>query len=108
MCLAGLPVGGKEEGVKMTECCICGDQFTGWGNNPEPFKGERCCNACNDSFVIPTRMCLGRGFADENILMLIQTIAELGAAMRQINVDSRRGTIHEIRGTDGQRSTQES
>lgn len=32
------------------ECCICGDDFFGWGNNPWPIvKDEisRCCDDCN-------------------------------------------------------------
>lgn len=72
----------------LKTCCICNDTFTGWGNNPEPFKGQTCCDDCNDRFVVPTRMCLGRGFNDESILMLLQTVAELGRVMRQITKDS--------------------
>jgi len=38
-------------------CCICGEECTGYGNNPEPFKHEgRCCDACNLKFVIPARL----------------------------------------------------
>mgnify|MGYP003303642297 CR=1 FL=1 len=46
----------KEEHI----CCICGEPFEGYGNNPEPYvsveNGEKCCNACNLKFVIPARM----------------------------------------------------
>ena len=43
----------------MTEpkiCCICGQLFSGWGNNPWPVadKGE-CCSICNLTTVIPAR-----------------------------------------------------
>ena len=54
------------------KCCICGGEFTGWGNNPEPVvqvmtedfeeilddngKALSCCNGCNSSRVIPARM----------------------------------------------------
>lgn len=45
---------GKED--KFT-CCICGEECTGYGNNPEPYKHEgRCCDACNLKFVIPARL----------------------------------------------------
>lgn len=38
-------------------CCICGEECTGYGNNPEPFKHEgRCCDACNLHYVIPARL----------------------------------------------------
>ena len=55
------------------KCCICGGEFTGWGNNPEPvvatyddvtgadiLDGEDndllCCDDCNSKKVIPARM----------------------------------------------------
>ena len=42
-------------GVKLKEgkeaeytCCICGDDFDGFGNNPAPYKESgKCCDACN-------------------------------------------------------------
>lgn len=41
------------------KCCICGCNFTGWGNNPYPVvenPDARCCDACNDMKVIPARI----------------------------------------------------
>jgi hypothetical protein len=70
----------------LKECCVCGEQFTGWPNNPEPFKGKSACEECNDRFVTPVRMCLGRDFSDENILLLLTTIAELGNIFRRNTV----------------------
>ena len=51
-------------GVKLTEgkeaeytCCICGEDFEGYGNNPSPVKESgKCCDACNRKFVIPARL----------------------------------------------------
>ena len=46
-------------------CCICGKEFTGWGNNPDPVTDEngnlfpedaRCCDECNAMYVIPARL----------------------------------------------------
>lgn len=40
-------------------CCICGKEFTGWGNNPYPVvktEDARCCDKCNDEKVIPARI----------------------------------------------------
>lgn len=56
-------------------CCICGAEFEGWGNNPEgamwktsegdivdydndfPYNSEdRCCDECNERYVIPGRL----------------------------------------------------
>lgn len=43
----------------MTEpkvCCICGQLFTDWGNNPWPVAEEdECCSKCNLTRVIPAR-----------------------------------------------------
>lgn len=51
-------------GEKLTEstekiCCICGEPFEGYGNNPEPYKSAEegsCCDGCNLKFVIPARI----------------------------------------------------
>lgn len=52
-----------DDGVK--KCCICGREFIGWGNNPDPITDEngdlfpedaRCCDDCNSIYVIPARL----------------------------------------------------
>lgn len=48
-------------GEKLTDgktdiCCICGEPIDGYGNNAEPYKTGRCCDACNLKFVIPARL----------------------------------------------------
>ena len=37
-------------------CCLCGEEFEGYGNNPAPLKesGE-CCDHCYTEKVIPAR-----------------------------------------------------
>lgn len=38
-------------------CCICGQVFFGWGNNPWPVEiVGRCCDQCNAEQVIPARI----------------------------------------------------
>lgn len=39
------------------KCCLCGKDFEGYGNNPEPLadKGS-CCDRCNAEKVIPARI----------------------------------------------------
>ena len=37
-------------------CCICGEEYTGYGNNAEPYKEGYCCDECNKKFVIPSRL----------------------------------------------------
>lgn len=40
----------------LQKCCICGKEFKGYGNNPEPYAIEgRCCDKCNIEKVIPAR-----------------------------------------------------
>lgn len=54
-----------------TKCCICGNKYFGWGNNPdgaawkkedgtvetpEFSRSDRCCEDCNSRYVIPGRL----------------------------------------------------
>ena len=44
---------------KRFKCCICKKLFEGFGNNPWPFgekEEDRCCDQCNDIFVITARL----------------------------------------------------
>lgn len=54
---------------KTHKCCICGKEFTGWGNNPwgaldqnnEPiqFKDDDvCCDECDNTYVLSGRLYL--------------------------------------------------
>ena len=42
----------KETGI----CCICGKEYTHWGNNALPVKDGRCCDECNDTEVLQARL----------------------------------------------------
>lgn len=40
-------------------CCLCGGEYTHWGNNPYPLSenpNDRCCDVCNATKVIPARI----------------------------------------------------
>ena len=37
-------------------CVICGYEIIGFGNNALPVKVGQCCDACNDTVVIPRRL----------------------------------------------------
>jgi len=37
-------------------CCVCGKEYTGFGNNAEPVMEGRCCDECNRTKVLPLRM----------------------------------------------------
>lgn len=40
-------------------CCICGNAFTGWGNDPYPVNTDenaKCCDGCDAEFVLPARL----------------------------------------------------
>lgn len=33
--------------IDMTKCCLCGNEFKGFGNNPDPLMTTgRCCDVC--------------------------------------------------------------
>ena len=38
------------------QCCICTTYVNEYGNNPDPFPGDRCCDDCNSRFVVPARV----------------------------------------------------
>jgi hypothetical protein len=40
----------------MKRCSICGSEIQGYGHNAEPANRNRCCDACNDTVVIPVRL----------------------------------------------------
>ena len=45
------------ENYKETgKCCICGKDYTHWGNNALPIKDGRCCDECNNTVVIEARI----------------------------------------------------
>lgn len=41
------------------KCSICGKKTIGFGNDPRPIidnESERCCDDCNDNYVIPMKI----------------------------------------------------
>jgi len=48
-------------------CCICGEEYEGYGNNAEPYKEGRCCDKCNMQFVIPDRLKRLRNAKNESL-----------------------------------------
>lgn len=43
----------------MMKCNLCGKEIKGFGNNPDPLienDDDRCCDECNDKYVIPMRI----------------------------------------------------
>ena len=44
-------------------CCLCGEPFKGYGHNPAPLTDDvrmRCCDNCNDRYVMPARRMVGK------------------------------------------------
>jgi hypothetical protein len=57
---------------KPKTCCICGEKFYGWGNNPYPVvktndENVVCCNECNSLYVIPARIMELYSQKEENV-----------------------------------------
>lgn len=40
----------------MKVCSICGEKYEGFGNNAQPVNKGRCCDKCNSTVVVPTRI----------------------------------------------------
>lgn len=61
-------------------CSLCKQEFVGYGNNPQPILDNidaRCCDHCNDWFVIPVRMIQ---LSTDN-LELVRYLAERGGML---------------------------
>lgn len=74
----------SEAQVEKWRCCICGENRAEnsavWGNNPEPFgEGtDRCCDDCNDRFVVPVRIIFGRAYHNKSMLNVLSMLAAYG------------------------------
>lgn len=45
--------------TEKNACCICGKEYEGHGNNPQPVVMDddaRCCDECNMNVVLPARI----------------------------------------------------
>lgn len=39
--------------AEVRECCLCGREFKGWGNNPAPLRDKGvCCDECNGGVIL--------------------------------------------------------
>jgi len=51
-------------------CCLCGGEYTHYGNNPYPLgnnPNDRCCDECNSTKVIPARILAMVEASDEGV-----------------------------------------
>ena len=64
---------GLHEDADGHVCVICGEHYSGYGNNAEPIADGKCCDDCNLKYVIPARFealrdgKLHEDFSDEQI-----------------------------------------
>jgi hypothetical protein len=74
------------DGPKEFNCSLCGREWSGYGNNPEPLAQfeERCCDDCNDAYVIPARRLIIAAETPEQRATAKAKIAELSAKLRAI------------------------
>jgi hypothetical protein len=42
--------------IGLHTCSICGEEYTGFGNNAQPVNPGRCCDGCNWTVVMPARV----------------------------------------------------
>lgn len=62
------------------KCCICGEEIKGYGNNPFPIsikEGEKCCDNCNDTYVLAARLMLIKPEEADRIKKLIEAVKEI-------------------------------
>jgi|694.fasta_scaffold27486_11 hypothetical protein len=54
----------ESEHATPFDCCVCHKQVKQFGNNALPIKQGKCCNRCNEMFVIPVRAMIIRTKSD--------------------------------------------
>lgn len=52
-------------------CSICGKEIKGYGNDPFPLSGTKCCDECNMKVVVPYRLFLD-SLKKKDVAMLIK------------------------------------
>jgi hypothetical protein len=58
-------------------CCICNNEFEGFGNNPWPLKRYgRCCDECNMKVIEARISNIKEKTREENAITLFATIVE--------------------------------
>ena len=67
-------------------CCICGELFSEYGNNPDPLGSieDKCCDDCNSRFVVPVRLISGRTCRDD-VKRFLCVIAQHGKMITRAN-----------------------
>lgn len=82
-------------------CPICGNTFTGYGNNPYPIAEEgRCCDDCNRSYVLPMRILLDRasGYIDDTVneMMMLKGNKILFGIQNEVRIEGYRVVVQTI------------
>ena len=82
-------------------CPICRKTYVGYGNNPYPIaKDGRCCDDCNQLYVITMRMLLDRasGYIDDSIneMMMLKGDKTLFGIRNEIEIDGYPVTVQTI------------
>lgn len=78
--------------MEVQKCSICQETFEGYGNNPFPFPEGRCCDDCDNRFVIPARM--SHVAPNTPAIELLMRIAKLGKMLVRTSV---RGKVYPIK-----------
>lgn len=69
------------------KCCICGQQFNGYANNPAPVTNSgRCCDECNRNVVIPVRLSIIRQQMKKLFTFILMLFALSAAKAQDINM----------------------
>ena len=78
----------------IKKCCICGDVFEGWGNNPFPLCGRedgesKCCDTCN-TLVVMARMAQMGKETEVNVTPKNSTLAILWSKNSNMPIETLR------------------
>ena len=66
------------------KCCVCGREYSEFGNNANPIRKGSCCDYCNTQFIIPARVFLGENPGSINNFEIVKSNKELNEMEKKL------------------------
>lgn len=70
--------------AKLATCSICNIHYIGHGNNAWPVNDGRCCDPCNDEFVLAARL---KDIVDKSVDTEVARLRRENTEMRMVLVE---------------------
>ena len=68
------------------KCEICQKEITGYDCNAWPLSTGRCCQECNDKYVVPLRIFLSGMIKDQILILKVDNTIEFESVDRELTL----------------------